>query len=434
MDVFISHITEEAQEAKALKEGIEAALPGIKVFVSSADLSIGDTWLIELLNHLNTAKVMLTLCSPGSVRQPWINFENGLGYAKKAKVIPICYKGLSTDELPDPLGIFQTFELTRSAACRNLVDWLATYLNAKVVETFDPAAMLASINKATQIKGPLNNDTIGIVLSQRQDQWEKNRNSVFNLPDSLPPDLRNMWKISKIDDERTFITNDLFQYAGLILAMPWHAKLRQETINAIVEWVYSGGRLLLLGFELGDRHHDSNLAELSHRFGIDPTSGDIVGPRIFKAGPVDGPPVSIPKPYGEPITFQIRSDNKSDVSLFENFAPPVTLRNVQTVRVDPGGKEWIYVGENSTYRPRLDSVQYNDGIMATPGVNMVEQNEFSSWLPVAVEAPKGLCGKGGVTMIGTWDLIGDGQFFQRSNLALIERLLNWLSHKEAEQV
>ncbi len=429
MDLFISHITEEANEAKALKEGIEAALPGIKVFVSSADLVLGDTWLVEILKHLDTANIILTLCSPGSVRQPWINFENGIGYAKNARVIPVCYKGLSTDQLPDPLAIFQTFELIRPAACRNLVLLLATYLNLTVADNFDPVSMFASINQAIEIKGPLNEDTIGVVKTHRQDQWEKNRNSVFNLPNSLPPEFRDIWNITNVEDERMFITKDLFQYSGLILALPWHFKICQETINALVEWVYSGGRLLLLGFELGDRHHDSNLAELSHRFGIDPTSGDIVGPRIYQANNTNGS-VSIPKPYGEPLNF---IPLNSPPHPFTESIPLVTLRNVQTIRVDPGGREWIHVGENSAYRPRHDSVQYNDGIMATPGVNMVEQNDFSSWLPVAVEAPQGLCGKGGVNMIGTWDLIGEGLFFEGGNLELMKHILDWLSHKEAKK-
>jgi hypothetical protein len=425
MHVFISHIFEEAHEAKALKDGIEAALPDIKVFVSSADLIMGDTWLIEILKHLDTANIMLVLCSPGSVRRPWINFESGIGYAKKARVIPVCYKGLSTNELPDPLAIFQTFELTKTAACRNLVNLLATYLNVPVSENFNPNHMLDTINQAMQIKGPLNTEVIGIVLTHRQDQWEKNRNSVFNLPSSLPPDIRGNWNITKIYDEHTFITKDLFQYAGLILAMPWHAKISQETINAIVEWVYSGGRLLLLGFELGDRHHDSNLAELSHRFGIDPTSGDIVGQRIY---PHDSPQgaVIIPKPYGDPVLFRPES---SPPHPFNESIVEIVLRNVQTVRVDPGGKEWLHVRENAAYRPIPDGVQYNDGIMATPGINLVEENKYSSWLPVAVEAPKGLCGDGSVQMIGTWDLIGEEKFFSGSNGALLERILNWLAHK-----
>lgn len=428
MDVFISHITEEADEAKSLKESLEGAIPGINIFVSSTDLVLGDTWLVEILKHLDSAKIMLTLCSPGSVRQPWINFESGIGYAKKARVIPICYKGLSTEQLPDPLAILQTFELTRPASCRNLVLFLSDYLKKTVADNFEPSNMLASINQAIQKKGPLNIDTIGVVLSHRQDQWEKNRNSVFTLPGSLPVDLRDNWKIKSIDDERTFTSNELFQYGGLILAMPWHAKIQQETINALVEWVYSGGRLLLLGFELGDRHHDSNLAELSHRFGIDPASGDIVGPRVYQTGAIQGK-LSMPKPYGELLTFE---PDLSPEHPFNAGLPEIRLRNVQTVRVDPGGMEWIHVGQNCTYRPRPDSVQYNDGIMATPGINMVEQNEFSSWLPIAVEAPQGLCGKGGVNMIGTWDLIGDGKTFDGPNKDLLIRLLDWLSHKETK--
>jgi hypothetical protein len=425
MQVFISHITEEAQEANALKHGIEKALPGIEVFVSSSDLVLGDTWLAEILKQLDTANIMLTLCSPGSIRQPWINFESGIAYAKKAKVIPVCYKGLSPEQLPDPLAIFQTFELKRATACTHLVNFLSSTLKLSVAENFNPVDMLDSINQATQVKSPLNTDAIGIILSHRQDQWEKNRNSVFNLPQSLPIEFRNKWDIKKIEEEQTFIFRDLFQYVGIILAMPWHAKINPEAINALVEWVYSGGRLLLLGFEFGDRHHDSNLSELSHRFGIDPTSGDIVGQKTFRN---DGGtnPVMIHKPYGSPVMF---SAQDSPPHPFNELISGLTLRNVQTVRVDPGGREWLHVGENVAYRPGPDSVQYNDRIMSTPGINMVEQNEFSSWLPVAVEAPRGLCGKGGVNMIGTWDLIGQQQFFSGDNLILIERLLNWLTHK-----
>jgi len=429
MNVFISHISEEANEAKALKAGLEAAIPGITVFVSSSDIVLGDTWLVELLKQLDSTQIVLTLCSPGSVRQPWINFENGIGYAKKAMVIPICYKGLTTDRLPDPLAILQTFELTKAAACRNLVLLIASNLKLTVADNFDSAGMLAAINQAMQVKGPLNKDTIGVVLSHRQDEWRIGRNSIFNLPDSLPDDMRNIWKITGIKDERSLNSQDLYQCAGLILAMPWRVTLHQETINALVEWVYSGGRLLLLGFELGDRHHESNLAELSHRFGIDPTSGDIVGPRVIKTD-TTATPVSIPKPYGEAVVFKpdLSPEHRFNLGMTE-----ISLRNVQTVRVDPGGKEWIHVGDNASYRPRQDSVQYNNGVMATPGLNMVEQIGLSSWLPVAVEAPKGLCGKGGVNMIGTWDLMGNAAFFDGPNLDLLTRLLDWLSHKEVNR-
>jgi hypothetical protein len=60
-----------------------------------------------------------------------------------------------------------------------------------------------------------------------------------------------------------------------------------------------------------------------------------------------------------------------------------------------------------------------------------EINDKASWLPVATEAPQGLCGAGGVQMIGTWDLIGRKQAFGGDNLTFVGRLLDWLSRKNS---
>lgn len=424
MRIFISHISEEALEATALKKGIKSALPDIEVFVSSVDIELGDPWLTKILKELEEVKVILALCSPASVRNPWINFEIGSAYAKGARVVPVCYKGLNTDQLPDPLAIFQTFELKKATSFRNMVDWLSTYVGVKVAENFNPLDVMNALNKASQKETASNTTEVGIVLTHRQDQWEKNRKSVFTLPDSLPETHKDKWSFRLLEDERTFLSKDLNELSGIILAIPWHSKMSPETIHTLVEWVRSGGRMLLLGFELGDRHHNSNLSELSHHFGIDPTSGDIVGPRGNTNNEDAG--FGIPKPYGEPVFFDIISNLYS----LTNGLANICLRNSQTVRVDPGGKEWLYVGQNYVCTPRADSVQYNDGIMATPGINYFVTNKSAGWLPVAVEAPKGLCEKGGVIMIGTWDLLDLTQEFAGDNLILLEGILNWLSHKD----
>jgi hypothetical protein len=60
-----------------------------------------------------------------------------------------------------------------------------------------------------------------------------------------------------------------------------------------------------------------------------------------------------------------------------------------------------------------------------------QADELAGWLPVAAEAPRGLCGKGEVQAIGTWDLIGrDEPFDRRDNLVLLGRLFEWLSGRE----
>jgi len=267
--------------------------------------------------------------------------------------------------------------------------------------------------KALKIERQSRTHDVGIVLCYRQNEWEEGDRSVFALANSLPNGLSGQWNFRPLDDERVFLSPGLHKLSGLILGSPWRSTIEPETIVAIVEWVRAGGRLLLLGFELGDRHHDGNLGELSHHFGIDP-AGDIVGPLGY--GEL--------KPYDEPLVFDPAA---ADEHLLTEGLVDIRLSNVQTLRVLPGGAEWLRVGRNVVYRPRRDSVQYRDGTMTAPRRASFEINQSAGWLPVAVEAPQGLCGSGSVQMIGTWDLLGRREAFSGDNLTLVTRLLDWLS-------
>jgi TIR domain len=79
MKVFISHITEEKDLAALLKERIDEDFLGkVECFVSSDTESIlaGENWLISVEEALRDASVEIVLCSPASVKRPWINFED----------------------------------------------------------------------------------------------------------------------------------------------------------------------------------------------------------------------------------------------------------------------------------------------------------------------------------------------------------------------
>jgi hypothetical protein len=67
--------------------------------------------------------------------------------------------------------------------------------------------------------------------------------------------------------------------------------------------------------------------------------------------------------------------------------------------------------------------------MTTPGCAELYENPNSGCQSMAVEAPKGLCGNGGVQMIGTWDLMGSRKPFSDENFALVHRLLDWLRNE-----
>lgn len=109
--VFISHINEEQEIAKKLKEYLdEKFLSKINIFVSSHEESIklGEEWMNIIKQHLKESCLEIVLCSPYSVKKPWINFEAGACWIKdSASVIPLCHSGLKPGELPFPLKILQ---------------------------------------------------------------------------------------------------------------------------------------------------------------------------------------------------------------------------------------------------------------------------------------------------------------------------------------
>src|ERR1044072_1906616 len=107
--IFLSHISEEAPLAKVLKEWIESTFAGqCEVFVSSDKSSNppGSRWLDLIDSALTDSKAFIVLCSPSSLRRPWINFETGCGWIKRVPVIPLCHSGQKSGQLPMPISLF----------------------------------------------------------------------------------------------------------------------------------------------------------------------------------------------------------------------------------------------------------------------------------------------------------------------------------------
>jgi hypothetical protein len=172
--------------------------------------------------------------------------------------------------------------------------------------------------------------------------------------------------------------------------------------------------MLLLGFELGDRHHGANLSDLSRRFGIHPMT-DIVGPQGHGRG----------KPYGIWMDFQ---PSRAQPHLLTAGFDRIRLRNVQTAMVEPGGHEWLRVGGHAVYRPAGEHTSYRDGQLTQPTGGHFEINTQAAWIPVGVDAPTGLTYPGSVRFLGTWDLLRAPDDTMRYNaLQLLERLLDWLA-------
>jgi hypothetical protein len=295
-------------------------------------------------------------------------------------------------------------------ACRELVRQLAAHLGTEVAPDFDFGRMATALEPKPVTRGR----EIGIVLTHGQNKWDDGHHSVYDVPRSLPKDLRDRWSFKRLDSPKQLLSPDLHRLPGLVVGSPWRQEMEAEVVAALTDWVVGGGRLLLLGFELGDRHHGGNLGDLARVFGIS-LGSDIVGP----------PGYGRRKPYGVPVDFRVAD---GDAHLLTAGLREVRLVNAQTVRVVPGGTEWLRVGQNLVYQPNRTNVVYRNRSLTMPSQVDWEGNDKAGWLPVAVEAPRGLSGAGAVQAIGTWDLNWrEARDPAGDTLTLIERLFDWLS-------
>lgn len=126
--IFVSHISEEAELAKHLKNRIERDFLGmVNLFISSdgESISAGSKWLDSIEEALRDAQIEIVLCSRESVSRPWINFEAGAGWIKEIPIVPVCHTDLSPSELPVPLNMLQSISASESSDLETLYDLIA---------------------------------------------------------------------------------------------------------------------------------------------------------------------------------------------------------------------------------------------------------------------------------------------------------------------
>lgn len=131
--VFLSHIAEEKELASQLKALLEAAfLDLIDVFVSSEvdSVALGRKWLDEITTALRKCDIELILCSPKSVKRPWINFEAGGGWVRDIPVIPLCHSGIVPASLPLPLNYLQATALDSELGLKGVLATIASAMGA----------------------------------------------------------------------------------------------------------------------------------------------------------------------------------------------------------------------------------------------------------------------------------------------------------------
>ncbi|MFT8277268.1 TIR domain-containing protein [Kerstersia gyiorum] len=144
--VFISHITEESELAKILSEEIKSSFLGLlDTFVSSdgESLPAGGRWLNSIDAALSDSAIQISLCSPMSIKRPWINFEAGASWIRRIPVVPLCHSGLSKSSLPIPLVMLQGADLENAEDLRVVFAELAKVLGAAKTPQIDYESLIA---------------------------------------------------------------------------------------------------------------------------------------------------------------------------------------------------------------------------------------------------------------------------------------------------
>jgi hypothetical protein len=368
--IFVSHVSEEEPLAGVLKEWIGKAVGADRVFASSFDIHLGDQWLDQINTALSDSSALIALCSPRSLQRPWVNFEAGGAWGTGRPVLPVCHSGMTREQLPNPLAIFQAVDLDDASACAELVRRSAALLGVPEAGTLDYEEMLQAVEEALDRIArsnpfgvpPLPSPAAGragilVDLSHRQSEWPQDDAPSFfdrdqrRLRSPVSPDRQPAWELGFLDDARHLWSADLASWHGLILALPHEALISNQAREQLVAWVAGGGRLLLLGYELGDHHHEGNLNALAHEFGIH-----------FEANIVAPPGYPDRKPYGVPIDLAAESVDHPVLRGVRRLR----LVNLQTISPEPGALEFVRLGTNEIYRPARDAVLYDRGSMRVP--------------------------------------------------------------------
>ena len=129
--LFISHISEERAVAELVKNVLGRDFLGLlEVFVSSDTESIaaGEEWLRSIERALRDCAIFVILCSPESIRRPWINFETGAAWMREIPIVPACHAGLLPRDLRMPLSLRQGIALNEAEGLHRFYGRIAKVL------------------------------------------------------------------------------------------------------------------------------------------------------------------------------------------------------------------------------------------------------------------------------------------------------------------
>ena len=174
MKILISHISDEALIALLLKDFIESTFLGqaeVLLSSNSGDSGVGDKWLVGLDGALTNADLLLVLCSPRSIRQPWIHFEFGCAWTKSLAISCLCHSGLDKIGLPSHLRTFEVLEVDDDGFMEQLFEDLKKRFGIRRLPRLSYDTMKAEL-RATLVSLVHGDEPISIDDLEREPEFE----------------------------------------------------------------------------------------------------------------------------------------------------------------------------------------------------------------------------------------------------------------------
>ena len=229
--VFISHISEEAEVAKRLKTAIRRDflyLPDVFVSSDGQSVEAGEDWLHSIERALKKSALLLILCSRDSIKRPWINFEAGAAWMRRIPLVPVCHSGLIPSDLPLPLLLRQGVALEHPEGLCSLYRRVAKVLRCGVPQiAFDELAFELAVGNAPvrgrkrqtldEILSKVGNSALvdfvrtevanGIDFTGRRLKYKIGRTTRFNF--NITMEYANIWQPRRFREDRKFWSDRL---------------------------------------------------------------------------------------------------------------------------------------------------------------------------------------------------------------------------------
>ncbi len=118
MKIFISWSGELSEKVgRALHEWLPSVMHSIEPYLSSENISVGQNWVSQIFQEIETSSFGIICVTRESLRSPWLYFESGalaqsMSSDPNVRLCPFLFN-ISRDELPEPLRFFLAYLLFR---------------------------------------------------------------------------------------------------------------------------------------------------------------------------------------------------------------------------------------------------------------------------------------------------------------------------------